>query len=119
MEEGEPVARSAIPPRQPRFDVKAESQSRRWLRPFGPGQWVFAGGWVDLFRAFQAEYVRTVRSTLGFEEFAFPRILPLRLADNLRLSTYRPGLTYGVVALEENSALLGFLDPLHNITMYE
>lgn len=111
--------------REPCLDQVVEASIERgWLRPFGRGQWVYSGLWAELFRGLQGTYLDRIRR-LGFAECAFPRLLPIELADQLGLrnplglTTFRPGLLFEVRAHGESGPPTGFLDPLQNITMYQ
>lgn len=85
-----------VTPAEPRGgDVVAEAVERRWIMPFASGQYVYGPKWTALTRHFQQELlVRAI--AMGFEEWLFPRMIPVEAVHNFRLTQFAPDLLLSV-----------------------
>src|SRR5689334_484742 len=99
-------------------DLVEEATRAGWLHPFSPGQWLYSGQWVTIFRSLQTLYVSRIRKRLEFEEWMFPRMIPRQALDSFELTHYRPGMLFGVGEYEERGIYNSVLDPVQCVAFY-
>lgn len=76
-------------------DVAAEAERRGWVKRYpGRGQWIYMPPMAALVRAIVQLLVERVAKPLGFEEWMFPRLVPMEVYK--RLTTYIEHLPDGV-----------------------
>jgi len=100
--EGEKLAAfgTVLRPSQPRDlrfsgEVASTAEELGWIKRFpGRGQWIFGPQMAGLLRAVQELIVEDVCMPLGFQEWMFPRLLPMEVFR--KLSTYVEHLPEGL-----------------------
>ena len=76
-------------------DVAVEAEKRGWIKRYpGRGQWIYAPPMTALTRALAQLIVDRVARPLGFEEWMFPRLVPMEVFK--KLTTYIEHLPDGV-----------------------
>lgn len=84
---------------------------------FREGQWLYRGLWARLFRALQQTYVSRLQRA-GFEEWVFPRLMPVDALDSFELTQFRPGMLFSVFGSDTETAI-GMLDPVQCLPLYK
>ncbi|RLG04174.1 MAG: hypothetical protein DRN54_01665, partial [Thaumarchaeota archaeon] len=76
-------------------DVAIEAERRGWIKRYpGRGQWIYGPPMAALLRAIIQLLVDRVAKPLGFEEWMFPRLVPMEVFK--KLTTYIEHLPDGV-----------------------
>ncbi len=76
-------------------DVAVEAEKRRWVKRYpGRGQWIYMPPMAALMRALIQLLIERVARPLGFEEWMFPRLVPMEVFK--KLTTYIEHLPDGV-----------------------
>ena len=76
-------------------DVAVEAEKRRWIKRYpGKGQWIYTPPMTALVRALAQLIVDRVAKPLGFNEWMFPRLVPMEVFK--KLTTYIEHLPDGV-----------------------
>jgi len=76
-------------------DVAVEAEKRRWAKRYpGRGQWIYMPPMAALVRGIIQLLVERVAKPLGFEEWMFPRLVPMEVFK--KLTTYIEHLPDGV-----------------------
>lgn len=93
-------------------DVGVEAIARRWIEPFADGQFVYRAPWSALLRRLQDLLRERAQDRLGFEEWLFPRLVPVEAIEAFELSHYVPEMLF---ELQDQSRVL---DPVQCISLY-
>ncbi len=90
------VLRSGAPrPQKVTVDVGEVAESLGWIKRFpGRGQWIYTPPMAALLRSIVNLVIERVCLPLGFQEWAFPRLLPMEVFE--KLSTYVEHLPEGL-----------------------
>ena len=92
-------------------DVVTEAVDRGWIMPFAPGQYIYGSQWTALTRHFQRELLDRA-TQLGFDEWLFPRMIPIEAVRNFRLTQFAPEL---LITLDGGQQVL---DPVQCLPIY-
>ncbi|MEM1824279.1 MAG: aminoacyl--tRNA ligase-related protein [Candidatus Nezhaarchaeales archaeon] len=78
-----------------RVDVASEAERLGWIKRFpGRGQWIFTAPMVGLLKVMRDLIIERVCKPLGFEEWMFPRLIPMSVLA--KLSSYVEHLPEGM-----------------------
>ncbi|MCS7117743.1 MAG: hypothetical protein NZ957_03035 [Thaumarchaeota archaeon] len=76
-------------------DIGQAAEARGWIKRFpGRGQWIYSPPMASLIRSVVQLIIERVCVPLGFQEWVFPRLLPMEVFQ--RLSTYVEHLPEGL-----------------------
>lgn len=92
-------------------DVVTEAAERGWIMPFAPGQYVYGPEWTALTRHLQRGLLDRA-AHLGFDEWLFPRMIPIEAVRNFRLTQFAPEL---LITLDGGRQVL---DPVQCLPIY-
>lgn len=92
---GHVIEQSSPKPVKFNLEVASEAEKRSWIKRFpARGQWIFTGPMVGLLKVMRDLIVENVCRPLGFEEWMFPRLIPLTVLE--KLSSYVEHLPEGM-----------------------
>ena len=108
----EVVVRTSKPVEHPFTEDPFEACKRLgWIKEFpGRGQWIYTSPYSKLFRALEGLVVERVALELGFEEFLFPKLIPLEVMQKMPgyLDELPEGMYYVAPPPREPEAFAGF-----------
>ena len=77
------------------LDIAVEAEKRGWIKRYpGKGQWIYTPPMTALIKAIAELLIERVAKPLGFEEWMFPRLVPMDVFK--KLTTYIEHLPDGV-----------------------
>ncbi|MEM4576866.1 MAG: aminoacyl--tRNA ligase-related protein [Candidatus Nezhaarchaeales archaeon] len=78
-----------------KFEIANEAEKLGWIKKFpAKGQWIFTAPMVGLLKALRDLIIEHVCRPLGFEEWMFPRLIPMNVLA--KLSSYVEHLPEGM-----------------------
>lgn len=76
-------------------DIAIEAEKRGWIKRYpGKGQWIYTPPMASLIRTIAQLIIERVAKPMGFNEWMFPRLVPMEVFN--RLTTYVEHLPDGV-----------------------
>ncbi len=92
---GTVLRKGAEKPHKLEMDVAVEAERRGWVKRYpGRGQWIYMPPMAALVRAIIQLLIDRIAKPLGFEEWMFPRLVPMEIYK--KLTTYIEHLPDGV-----------------------
>ncbi len=92
---GTVLKKGVAKPHKLEADVAIEAEKRGWIKRYpGKGQWIYMPPMTALIRAITQLLIEGVAKPLGFEEWMFPRLVPMEVYK--KLTTYIEHLPDGV-----------------------
>lgn len=92
---GTVLRKGAEKPFKIEIDVAAEAEQRGWIKRYpGRGQWIYTPPMASLIRAIAQLMIERVAKPLEFQEWMFPRLVPMEVFK--KLTTYIEHLPEGV-----------------------